>query len=160
MMDAATAGFFIGGGLGAVIAYVAARKRAGEAEPDDRGAVNLARYRHVYADGALRTALTAPVALFATLNRRETLGFLQNFEDVAAAYARCRAGDASPTLMAGALTARRLAANRLAVLVRRARQERPSPASDLAEDFEALKKFLADYLYNIGQEQGLQRLHA
>jgi len=163
--DAATAGFFIGGSLGAIIAYYIARKRQGEGQQDDeamteRCSIDIAHYKHINADGALRTALTAPIALFATLDRPETLGLLQNYDDLGAAYAQCLGGNVKPSVMAKALAARRLAANRLANFVRKSRQERPIPASDLAEDFVACKKFLDDYLYNINQEQGLHRLNA
>jgi len=160
--DAATAGFFIGGSVGAAIAYVVARKMAAGKEDDAEAtlsSVDLARYKNINADGAMRTALAGPAALFATIDRRETTALLQNYEDIGAAYAACRAGDTKPSLMAKALTARRLASSRLAALTRRARQERPTPASDLSEDFEACKKFLADYVYNISQEQGLHRLN-
>lgn len=160
--DAATVGFFVGGSLGAAVAYLMARKRPTGDEDDDptpgTGALDIAGYRHINADGALGAALTGPIALFASLDRREALGLLQNFEDIAEALARCRGGDATASLVAQALAARRLATGRIAMFTRRARQERPVTANDQAEEIEALKKFLADYLYNIHQEQGLRRL--
>jgi len=157
--DATTAGFFIGGAVGAAAAYFLSRR--GAEEGDDAGpGLDLARYKSLSADAALAAALTEPVHLLFSLDRPETLALLQNFDDLCAAYTRCRLGDAKPSLVAEALAARRLASARLAALTRRARQERAILASELAEDFEALKKALADYIYNINQEHGLQRLNA
>ena len=154
MQGAAVKGFVIGGLIGAGLA-VAAGSSAREATPS--GAVDLASYRHVYADGGLLANLQEPVEVFAAIDREACVDMLRAFEELAATYQACRTGDGRPSLVVEALKAKRTANARLAALLKATRRRKPAAASDILRDVEALKKNLSDYVYNITQEQSLQQ---
>jgi hypothetical protein len=153
MQTAIGTGFLVGGSLGAAVGFfMAARQTGGEESSDD----GLAGYPSVRRNSVLRMTLHDMVPLFKDLDRATNESLLGALEKICQLYESCKSGDARPVVVAQALEAKRRASSALAVLSRKARQQRPMAASDLSEDLQALKKFLEDQLYNISQEQSLQ----
>lgn len=152
MQAAIGTGALVGGGIGAAVGLFLASRKASEG--DGEGA--LAGYPSLRRNSELRAALQDTVPLFQGLDGASARGLLDALEKLCQLYESCRSGDARPVLVAQALDAKRRASSALAVLTRKARQQRPMAASDLSEDLQALKKFMEDQLYNISQEQSLQ----
>jgi hypothetical protein len=164
-MHAVTRGVLLGGALGAALAYLATTTGggsggSGEEETTAPPFVFDEKYKHLARDAALCGALQEPAALFASLDDELCHSMLQGFEELAALYALCRKGVAKPSLLAEALRARRAASSALATLTRLARRRNPAAASDISEDLLAAQRYLSDAVYNIDQEQGLQRVAA
>ena len=156
MQGAAVKGFFVGGLVGAGLAVAASCGQRTQ-EVASKDGLDLASYKHVYADGGLLANLQEPVEVFAAIDREACADMVRAFEELAAIYQTCRQGDGRPSLVAEALKAKRAANNRLTALLKMARQRKPAAASEILRDVEALKKNLADYIYNISQEQSLQQ---
>lgn len=157
MQGAVAKGFFVGGMIGAGFAAAAASYgRSREAAPSQDG-LDLANYKHIYADGGLLANLHEPVEVFVAIDREACADMLRAFEELASIYTKCRTGDGRPSLVAEALKAKRSANSRLTALLKMARQRKPAAASEILRDVDALKKNLADYIYNISQEQSLQQ---
>ena len=156
MQGTVVKGFFIGGAVGAAAAAAFAYNRPSEATGSEEE-TDFSRYKHLNMDGALVANLQEPVAVFKPLDGQLCVSMLNAFDDLARIYFACRTGESRPSLVAEALKAKRAATNHLLALVRKARQRKPMAASDILQDVEALKKNIADYIYNITQEQSLQQ---
>jgi len=158
MQGALIKGFLLGGAVGAVVvaASFSHRKDSKEGEPID-DEVDFSPYKHLNMDGALVANLQEPVAVFKSLDNQACVTMLYAFDDLARIYVSCRTGESRPGLVAEALKAKRVATNHLLALVKKARQRKPMAASEIMQDVEALKKNVADYIYNITQEQSLQQ---
>ena len=148
MQGTVVKGFFIGGAVGAAAAAAFAYNRPSEATGSEEE-TDFSRYKHLNMDGALVANLQEPVAVFKPLDGQLCVSMLNAFDDLARIYFACRTGESRPSLVA--------ATNHLLALVRKARQRKPMAASDILQDVEALKKNIADYIYNITQEQSLQQ---
>jgi len=158
MQSAAVKGFFIGGALGAALGLALGFARRGsEGQGAAESLVDLSHYPFLSKDGGLSASLHEPVSVFKTLDADGCALLLQAFDDLVHVYKLCREGESRPSLVSDALQARRAASNHLLALMRKARQRKPLEASDISEDVEALKRCLADYVYNIDQEQRLQQ---
>ena len=157
MVDLTVKGFVIGGVVGALLAHFAGQ--GGDAEDDaaTKPLVDFTKYPTVSSERALMTALHEPAGVFASVDRALCDDMLSGFERLASIFRDCHKGVTSPALLADALQAKRATSNALLALVRKTQRTKPSAASDMSEDVEALKRFLTDYLHNIDQEQGLQR---
>ena len=156
MQAAVGTGALVGGAIGAAVGFFLASRQASEGGSGDGGEGALAGYPALRKNPELRVALQDAAPLFRGLDGATTDGLLGALQRICQIYESCRSGDARPVLVAQAVEAKRRASTALAVLTRKARQQRPMAASELAEDLQALKKFLEDQLYNITQEQSLQ----
>jgi len=157
MQGAVVKGFFIGGAVGASVAAAFAYNRAPAEAAESEEETDFSRYKHLHMDGALVANLQEPVAVFKPLDSKLCVSMLHAFDDLARIYFSCRTGESRPSLVAEALKAKRTATNHLLALVKKARQQKPMAASEILQDVEALKKNIADYIYNITQEQSLQQ---
>ena len=140
----------------AVAAAFVHNKSPGEGKTSDEE-TDFSRYKHLSMDGSLLANLQEPVEVFRPLDGQACVSMLQALDDLARIYYSCRTGESRPSLVAEALKAKRMAMNQLLALVKKARQRKPMAASDILQDVEALKKNIADYIYNITQEQSLQQ---
>lgn len=161
-VDAALLAVLAAGGLGALYSHVSSAS-AHEAPSEGRAAALqdrarveriLQAYPHVLSP-ALLAFLVDPLELFLSLDEPTALDLLRGLDDLGAAYDQS-CTRARPTLLAAALGARRRAERALATLETAARRTRPLAASDLAEDFKAIRKHIADSVHNIDQEIGFQ----
>ena len=168
--ERAVLGALVGCGLGVVVAMALAPSTSGgalgapasaeEAAADaaSRAAALLRRCEHLCLDKALCSTLSDPAALFVDLDAEGCGRLLASYDALLRLDLEARKGSKRGGLLADALRARREARKILAALVKRARQERPSQASDLSEDFAALGGCLDDYLHNISQDVSLNSL--
>lgn len=157
MQAALVKGFLIGGVVGAAVAAGVQYKAPNDEVASSEDDLDFSVYKHLNNDGSLVAILQEPVAVFKPLDKPSCEAMLQAFDELARIYSACRGGESRPSLVADALKAKRTANGHLLALVKKARQRKPVAASEILQDVEALKKSIADYIYNITQEQSLQQ---
>ena len=114
---------------------------------------------YVSADQGLLTLHADSLKLLVGVDATLTSLFLESLEKLVRLIAEAQAGQARPSIVADALSARRSASNSLLSLIRAARQRRPSQAAELSADFAAAGQYLDDCVYNISQITGLNGLN-
>jgi hypothetical protein len=145
----------VGGALAGTVLYAS----SGAGQPSAEQATLVERREGLRRDRALLDAVTEPEQLFRRVDPETTERLLDALDGLALLLQEAQKSG-TPLLMAKALAQKRKGSAALEALLSASRRRFPSRASDAAEDAEALRKAMTDYVHNIQQSASLSLLEA